>query len=102
MAAEMINQILSAESKGKAEENAAQKKADDLIEYTKQKAGEMSDQILATARRKAEAIIEDAEERAGEIADQAANLAKLRKKSVIKETEKKYKDAIETIIDNLV
>lgn len=99
MAAELITQILNAETAAGQAEEATKKKAEELIAYAGGKADELYERMISDANERAGAIISEANQKADEIINQAKNLAKLRKKSVINETVKRYDKAIEQIID---
>lgn len=96
-----MNKIIKAESAARANEAAAKKRADDIVEYAKRQAQQLTEDVLNQAQNEAKLIISEAQVTADGIVKQAQKLADMREKKVIAETEKKYDEAIKLILDKL-
>ena len=101
MAAEMINEVLRAENKARADESHAKKKADEIISEAEKKSRVFYDTIVRQGESEAALIITEAQELTGEIIKQAESIAKLRERKVIANVEKRYPDMISVVLDTI-
>ena len=98
MAADLVQTVLDAESVAARQIEDAKDEGQRLIEFTVQRMGEYSRQLIEQAKEKAAEILENAESEAeGEI-KKSENISALYVRKLISETEKKYPQAIDTVI----
>lgn len=102
MASEMVNAVLKAEAAAKNAEKAASIKAEKIIEEAEKKAKYFEIAAVEQAQSEAKLILTEADYTVNGIIKQAESLAVLREKKVISDTEKKYVEAIQLVLDNLV
>lgn len=101
MASEMIGEILKAESAARKNEAAAQKEADEIIDYANEQADIFFRAALETAKSEAALLVSEAEIAAQGTLKQANRLADLREKKVISKMEKKYDKAIDLVLKEI-
>ena len=101
MASEMIGEILKAESAARKSEAAAQKEADEIIDYANEQADIFFRAALETAKSEAALLVSEAEIAAEGTLKQANRLADLREKKVISKMEKKYDKAIDLVLKEI-
>ncbi|MCQ2462618.1 MAG: hypothetical protein MJ177_04345 [Clostridia bacterium] len=98
MAADLVQTVLDAESVASRQIEDAKDEGQRLIEFTVQRMGEYSRQLIEQAKEKAAEILENAESEAeGEI-KKSENISALYVRKLISETEKKYPKAIDAVI----
>ena len=101
MAAEMINKVLQAEGKARAEEQKAKAQADAIIKAAEEKSADIYDTIVKQAESEASLIVTEAHDLTEEIVKQAASIAKLRERKVISDIEKEYPQMISLVFISL-
>ena len=102
MAADMIKEILKAESQAKEIEAKASKVGEKILQNAKIQADIIIKTAVEQAENQANIILSDAEYSSDGVIKQANKLALMREKKSITDTEKQYEDAIEKIFQEIL
>ena len=101
MAAEMINEVLRAESIARSNELKAKKQAEEIVSAAEKKSRDIFETIVKQGESEASLIITEAHGLTDEVIKQAESIARLRERKVISEVEKKYPEMISLVIGSL-